>query len=304
VSARRLLLLGGTGRLGSALQRCAPPQWSVIAPGREQLDLARAEIRDWQHWIKATAPDVVLNAAAMAGLESCEEDPYGASDVNAEAPGRLARACALEVVPFLHISTDYVFGDASDGNSAPYAEDAPHCPLQRYGQTKAEGESAVLDARGRSSVVRVSWLTEPREGNFASYLLGQVRDGAKQVAVLAQQRTRPTITSGLSRWLFAVAERLASGAQVPKILHPSGCEPVTRVAWAEALLDHFGYGWLRVVDDPNQLDCPEHAVQSPTQGALRPRDSSLDVTKTMAWSRAQGLPELGDWAQQLAASEP
>jgi len=303
VSARRLLLLGGTGRLGSALRLCAPPTWSIIAPGREQLDLARAEIRDWQHWIKATAPDVVLNAAAMARLEACEEDPHTASDVNGEAPGRMARACALEVVPFLHISTDYVFGDASGDNRAPYAEDAAHCPLQRYGQSKAEGESAVLDARGRSSVVRVSWLTEPGEGSFATYLLGQVKEGAKPVSVLARQRTRPTITSGLSRWLFALAEHLASGAQIPKILHPAGCEPVTRGAWAEALLDHFGYGWLRVVDDPDQLECPEHALQSATQGALRPLDSSLDVTKTMAWSRTQGLPELDDWAKLLAATE-
>ena len=110
-----MLLLGGTGLLGSALRRALPSPWTIIAPGREQLDLAEAQVRDWQHWVKATAPNVVLNAAAMAGVDDCEQHPEYATKVNAIAPGRIASACGLEAVPFLHISTDYVFGDPSKG---------------------------------------------------------------------------------------------------------------------------------------------------------------------------------------------
>jgi len=304
MSSRRLLLLGGTGRLGSALQSALPSTWTVIAPGREQLDLAVAEVRDWQHWIRATAPNVVLNAAAMAWVDACEQDPEAASQINGVAPGRMARACALEVVPFLQISTDYVFGDPSQGSSAPFAEGSEHCPLQHYGRSKADGESAVLAAGGRVAIVRISWLTAPGADTYVSYLISQVSDGAEEIAVLRQQRTRPTMTPGLSRWLFAVADCLADGREVPRILHPAGCDPVTRGEWAEHLLDHHGYGMLRVIDDPRQRQTPEYALCSESQLALRPRDSSLDVTTTMRWSREQQLPELDDWRSLMDAAAP
>jgi len=303
VSARRLLLLGGTGRLGSALLRAAPASWTVLAPGREQLDLRTAAIRDWRNWIKATAPDVVLNAAAMAWVDACEQDPDSARRVNDEAPGWLARACSLEAVPLLHISTDYVFGDPSEGGP-PYAEHSVPSPLQSYGRSKAEGEAEVLAAGGRASVVRLSWLTEPGEDTFVRYLLSQVRAGAEQIAVLAQQRSRPTMTPGLSRWLFSLAGTVLTDASVPRILHPAGCEPVTRGEWAAWLLAQRGYGHLPVIDDLEQHPCPAYAVRGSSQQALRPLDSSLDVRATMDWSRQVGLPVLEDWQRMAPAASP
>jgi dTDP-4-dehydrorhamnose reductase len=301
MSSRRLLLLGGTGRLGSALQNSTPSPWTVIAPGREQLDLAGAEVRDWQHWIKATAPNVVLNAAAKTWVDACEKDPQSASQINGLAPGLMARACAVEAVPFLHVSTDYVFGGPSAGCSAPYAEDSELSPVQHYGHSKAAGESAVLAAGGQVSIVRISWLTAPDEDLFVRSLLTQARGGAEEIQVLRQQLSRPTMTPGLSRWLFAVADRLADGREVPRILHPAGCDPVTRGEWAEHLLDHHGYGMLRVVDDPQQKQSPEYAIRGGSHLALRPRDSRLDVTRTMRWSREQQMPELDDWRSLLEA---
>lgn len=42
----------------------------------------------------------------------------------------------------LYISTDYVF----DGTSPPYNEDAKANPLNKYGQSKLEGEKITLGA--------------------------------------------------------------------------------------------------------------------------------------------------------------
>jgi dTDP-4-dehydrorhamnose reductase len=297
VSERRLLLFGGSGRLGRALQREAGSDWTVIAPSRDELDLALADVRDLQMWIKASAPEVVLNAAAMAWVDACEEDPVTAAKINARLPGVAASACRLEVIPLIHISTDYVFGDESGGGSAPYSEDSPVSPLQSYGRSKARGEQAVLAAGGSVSVVRVSWLTDSGEDTFVRYLLGQVRTGRNEVAVLRDQRTRPTMTGGLARWLLAVAERLADGVAVPSILHPAGCESVCRGEWAEAILASRGYGALEVIDDPGQRSALPYAVQGATQIALRPVDSSLDARVTMRWSQEHGLPELEDWRE-------
>jgi len=295
VSGRRLLLFGGSGRLGRALQREAGDEWTIIAPSRDELDLAQADVRDLQLWIKASAPQVVLNAAAMAWVDACEDDPAAAEGVNARLPGVAAKACFLEVIPFIQISTDYVFGDESSGGSPPYSEDSAACPLQSYGRSKARGEQAALAAGGAAAVVRISWLTEPGEDTFARYLLGQVRAGCRQVAVLRNQRSRPTMTGGLSRWLLGVAALLADGVEVPAILHPAGCETISRGAWAEAILASAGHGTLEVIDDPGQRSSLSYAVQGATQRALRPADSTLDAEATMRWSQQQGLPELEDW---------
>ena len=295
MSDYRLLLFGGSGRLGRALQHEAGSDWTIIAPTRGELDLAQAEVRDLQMWIKASAPQVVLNAAAMAWVDACEEDPEGADRLNAYFPGALAKACALEVVPCVHISTDYVFGDHAVGGPAPYSEQSQRCPLQIYGASKAKGEEAVLSSGGRSCVVRISWLTEPGEGSFVRYLLAQVQAGKKEIAVLREQKARPTMTAGLSRWLLGLMELLAVGGTAPSILHPAGCEPVSRGDWAEGILASLGHRDLVVIDDPGKIDGLPYTVQGETQCALRPADSTLDAGFTMSWSKAQGLPALEDW---------
>ncbi len=303
VSERRLLLFGGSGRLGRALQREAGTDWTIIAPSREELDLALADVRDLQLWIKASAPEVVLNAAAMAWVDACEEDPDAAEQINARLPGVAARACSLEVIPLIHISTDYVFGDESRGGSPPYLEESPVCPLQSYGHSKARGEQEVLTAGGSAVVVRVSWLTEPGEDTFVRYLLSQIRAGCSQVSVLRNQKARPTMTGGVSRWLLGVAERLADGVAVPSILHPAGCDAICRGEWAEGILASMGYGDIEVIDDPGQCSPLSHAVQGATQSALRPADSTLDAEATMRWSQQQALPELEDW-RDVQCPEP
>ncbi len=300
LTERRLLLFGGSGRLGSALQAEAGEGWTVVAPGRGDLDLSTAELHDLQLWIKASAPQVVLNAAAMASVDACEDEPAAAERINARFPGRLARACALEVIPLVHISTDYVFGDEPLGGPAPYSESRPICPLQSYGRSKAQGEEQVQAAGGVASVVRISWLTEPGEDAFVRYLLSQVRTGSKEISVLREQMSRPTVTGSLARWLLQLVALLSRGVIAPRILHPSGCEPVSRGQWAEEILAALGHEALDVIDDPEQVHGPSHTVQGAEQRARRPLDSSLDSQLTLRWSREHGLPLLEDWRTALA----
>ena len=59
----------------------------------------------------------------------------------------MARACAARDLPFVQISTDYVFdGRAGD----PWTPDAPTGPLSAYGRTKLAGERAVMNSGARS----------------------------------------------------------------------------------------------------------------------------------------------------------
>ena len=291
----RMLLLGGSGRLGTALHEQVPQDWTLISPPRSKLDLAQATTRDLQAWVRTSASSVVLNAAAMAWVDECEEQPEAAEQINALAPGRLATACALEAVPLLHISTDYVFGDVNSGGPAPYAENRAACPVQVYGSSKARGETAVQAAGGRASVVRVSWLTEADGGSFLAFLQEQLKRDPSRVEVLTAQRSRPTLLPGLCRWLFALSELLANGHDAPAFLHPAGGAAATRGEWADHLLKELGYHQVELIEQQGQATSPEHSLRATDQRAPRPLDSSLDGRATRSFSQQAGLPELDDW---------
>jgi dTDP-4-dehydrorhamnose reductase len=190
-------------------------------------------------------------------------------------------------VPLVHISTDYVFGDAP----GPFAEDAAGGPVQHYGESKRRGELAVLAAGGRAVVVRGSWLFGRTSSAFSDYVLGQVDGSGSPVRVHTRQQSRPSALHALAPWILAVAARLADGEAVPTILHPAGGPCATRREWALAILDAAGHAAIPIVDQGE-----DGRMRAP-----RPLDSRLDGTMTSAWSEECGLPSLGDWRVHLGS---
>ena len=287
---RRVLLLGGTGRLGGAVRRAAGEARDVAltAPSRHELDLATVTATALDAMLGSPLYDVVLNCAAEARVDVCETERAAAWRLNATAPGLLAAACARWDLPFIHVSTDYVFGH-EDGPPGPHAEHAPRHPAQHYGASKAAGEEAVRAVAGRRTIARVSWLFGPDGNPFQDFVLGQARAGGP-VAVFQDQASRPTWLPGLARWLLPLGRVMVDGAFVPDVLHPAGGPGVTRGAWARAILDAHGFAGMEVVD------------QAPRSGlAPRPRDSRLAHDRTDDWIRATWGATLPDWRDFVAA---
>ena len=143
----KILVFGKTGQVATELAR----QADATSLGRDQADLndpaACAAI------IAAADVDVVINAAAYTSVDRAEEDEANAAVVNGAAPGAMAQAAAAKNVPFLHISTDYVF----DGQGTnPWQPSDQTDPLGAYGRTKLLGEQAVQAAGGVHAILRTS----------------------------------------------------------------------------------------------------------------------------------------------------
>ena len=66
--------------------------------------------------LDSAQPDWLINCAALANLEACEEHPEQARILNTDLPGELAEACAKRSIRFVHISTDAVFDGKKDGS--------------------------------------------------------------------------------------------------------------------------------------------------------------------------------------------
>jgi dTDP-4-dehydrorhamnose reductase len=201
--AERWLVTGGTGQVGLALRRSPPPDVEIIAPGRDALDLAALPdtLVPLLHGI-----DAIINCGAYTAVDKAESEPERAGAINADAPGKLARAAAAAGIPLIQVSTDYVF---SAGRQGPWREDSPLEPSSTYGRTKADGERAVRLAGGRHAIVRTAWVVSADGNNFVKTMLrlGAERDTLR---VVADQHGTPTHAGDLAAALARITARFTS----------------------------------------------------------------------------------------------
>ena len=206
----RVLVTGAGGQVGQAVVALAPPQATVHACVRSELDIT--DERSVMSCISENRPDVIVNAAAYTAVDRAESEVEIASKINAYGPHHLAVAARETGAYLIHISTDFVF----DGNSStPYHPTSPTNPLNVYGITKRVGEEAVLqELPERSIVLRTSWVYAANGRNFMRTMLRAMADG-KSVRVVADQVGTPTSAESLARVIWA----LIKNAQINGVHH-------------------------------------------------------------------------------------
>jgi dTDP-4-dehydrorhamnose reductase len=272
----RILVFGTTGQVATELARRAP----VTALGRAEADLADPDA--CAEAIRAHAPEAVINAAAWTAVDRAEEEEAQATTINGAAPAAMARACAELRIPFVQISTDYVF----DGSgSAPWAPGAPTAPLGAYGRSKLAGEEGVRAAGGVHAILRTSWVVSAHGSNFVKTML-RVGPERGRLRVVYDQVGGPTPAGDIAAACLTIAERLARDPGASGTYHFSGAPDTS---WA---------GFARVIFDTAGLDVAVEDIPSaeyPTP-ARRPLNSRLDCSATEA---VFGIPR-PDWRAGLA----
>ncbi len=158
----KLLLTGVSGLLGLNFAQEMMGTHEIIGVDRGKLVNAPFKILK-QDLLDADAvesvldlaqPEWLINCAALADLEACEDNPDIAKRLNTDLPRHLARACKARNIPFVHISTDAVFDGEKDGY---YTEEDKPNPQSVYSKTKFEGEWAVLTEDPKALVARVNF---------------------------------------------------------------------------------------------------------------------------------------------------
>lgn len=203
----QILLIGQDGQVGQELLKTLAPIGTIVGVGRQQLDLTQTD--EIQATIEATAPAMVVNAAAYTAVDKAESEPDLAYAVNATAPKRMAEVSQKLGIPLIHISTDYVF----DGcKNTPYLEtDATH-PLGEYGRSKRAGEEEILAVSERHPdlqylILRTAWVYGAGgKGNFVKTML-RLGGDREEVRVVADQVGTPTWTAEIARTIAALASQ-------------------------------------------------------------------------------------------------
>lgn len=200
----RILVTGKSGQLASALawQSGHYPELELSFVGRPELDLERPA--EAYREILRRRPELVVNAAAYTAVDKAESEAQSAFAVNRDGAAAAARAAAQMAVPFIHISTDYVF----DGRKpSAYAEEDETGPLNIYGRSKLEGERAVLDAHPRALILRTSWLFSPFGSNFLKTMLRAANE-KPLLRVVDDQLGNPTSALDLAAAILKLAPAL------------------------------------------------------------------------------------------------
>lgn len=231
----KILLFGRNGQLGWEAQRTLKPLGDIIACGRAELDLTNLEML--RRMIREIKPQVIVNAAAYTAVDRAESEPELARTINAKAPGVMAEEAQALDIPLIHISTDYVFHGEK---GSPYIEEDKTNPLNVYGQSKLEGEQAIVQVGGAHVILRTSWVYSLRGDNFVTKILAWSRE-QETLRVVSDQVGSPTWARMLAEAISGMVDRSLPNlreyfGERRGIYHLGGRGSVSRFDFAEAIL--------------------------------------------------------------------
>ena len=186
MSLPKILLFGKIGQVGWELRRTLAPMSRLVCVDYPEVDFTQPD--SIRTWMRETAPDIVVNAAAYTAVDKAEAETALALKINGEAPGVMAEEAKKLGALLVHYSTDYVFDGAK---TAPYVETDTPNPLGAYGRTKLAGDQAIQAAGCAHLIFRLCWVYGARGNNFLLTMLRLARERDK-LRVVRDQIGCPT----------------------------------------------------------------------------------------------------------------
>lgn len=231
---RHIIVIGKTGQLARALaQRAGAFGFHVTSYDRQACDLSARREHITQFAESLPQCDGLIIAAAYTAVDAAQEDEKTASQVNAVAPSVFAKLCKARNIPLIHVSTDYVF---SGQEQIALREDMQAAPINVYGQSKYDGELAILKTGARAVILRSSWVFDGIGNNFMTTMLrlGETRE---TLSVVADQIGRPTYAGHLAQACLRAMVCLHQDQSLGGgIYHVSGQgEPISWADFAEVI---------------------------------------------------------------------
>ena len=263
-----ILVFGRNGQVAQELAHLPQTDdFTLEFAGRDRCDLMTT---DPTGLIEAVKPVGVINASAYTAVDRAESEPDAAYRLNRDAVGEMARACAAADIPFVHISTDYVF----DGTKAePYVETDLRNPLSVYGASKAAGEDAVEAAGGRWTIFRTAWVFSPFGANFIKTMRRFAAE-RPDMAVVADQHGRPTLAKDIAVLCqSAITRTLNDDASLKGLYHLAGADDAV---WADIAERVFEETERRIGKRP---DLKRISTADFPTAAKRPGNSRLETAK-------------------------
>jgi len=264
--SKKVLITGANGQLGYELPRTAPDGYDCILTDVAELDITDSDAVI--AYVAQCQPDVIINSAAYTAVDKAEEDRALATAINETGARNLAQVSKDNGIKFIQTSTDFVFNGKG---CSPYLVDAATDPQGVYGQTKDDGDKAVLGILGEEAfIIRTAWLYSAHGNNFVKTML-RLMSERDFLGVIADQIGTPTWANSLAQAIWKAIEIDATG-----IHHWTDAGVASWYDFAVAIQEEgFHLGLL----EEEILITPLTTADYPTP-ASRPAYSVLDKTTT------------------------
>lgn len=255
-----ILVFGKTGQVANELAAFE----SVMGLDRSQADLKNPGA--CMEAIYHLKPKGVINAAAFTAVDIAEQKREIAMQINADAPAAMAKACADLKIPFVHLSTDYVY--EGNGQIAWRPSDLT-IPQNIYGKSKLEGEKSIIKSGLIFAIVRTSWVVSAHGNNFIKTML-RLSQSHRIINVVSDQVGGPTPARDIARACVEIVKQLIDDPKKTGIYNYSGFPDVS---WFEFAQEIFAQSGSQIITKPILTS------EYPTQ-AERPLNSRLDCSVT------------------------
>lgn len=184
----RILLFGGSGTLGTALQKLDD---SIICPSKTDFNIIhRTDVNTVFYLFR---PDLVINCAAIIDDRAINEDPSDAIAVNIVGSGHIAKECLYYECRYVYISTDYVY----TGNHGNYKESDPVYPFNKYAWSKLGGECSAM-MLDNSLIIRTSFGKQNFEYSHAFIDKWTSKDYVDVIAPMILEASKSDLTGILN----------------------------------------------------------------------------------------------------------
>lgn len=244
MSRKTILITGGTGLLGKGMEETAPAGWRIVSVHQRDyaVEDSRArhlvlDIREKKAVDRLFAKykfDLVVHAAGIASVDYVEKHYAESLESNLVGTLNVTSACRRAGVHCVYISTNAVF----DGRKAPYAEDAPLNPVNKYGRLKAECERLVRETLEHWTVARpilmYGWNHPVTRPNTATWIHDKLLRG-ETVHLVDDVSENPLFNLQCGRALWAIAKKKPTG-----VFHLAGKDRVNRFQFGLKIAKAFG----------------------------------------------------------------
>ncbi len=236
----KILITGVNGLVGNSLfnllkksnHKIFPSSRSIEGLAKYRLDITDRDEVD--SFFKSFSPDAVINSAAMANVDLCEEERELCWKVNVEGVQNIISACERYDTHLTHISTDYIFDGKKE--SGIYLENDKPNPQGYYAESKLEGERVILDSRVSHSILRTILVYgKHNKLNIVTFLKSALEEG-RNVNLVSDQVRMPTFVDDLSRACISASEKKASG-----VFHICGPEQMSYLDIGNRIAEYFSF---------------------------------------------------------------
>lgn len=265
----KLLIIGGSGFVGSTLANYAKDDYDVIITYNKnkpknsnhqlfKIDLLKNKDKIIE-LIQTLKPNFVVHTAAHPSVDLCETDPNLANELHIEITKDISNICKKINTKLIYISTDAVFDGESTNN---YFEDDNTNPVNHYGSTKLSAEKIILNSSNQNVILRTAVIYGwDKKSRFSNWIIDSLKEN-KIVDPHIDQFNTPTLVDDLVKSILKIISMNISG-----LFHATGRTCVNRFEFATLIADVFNFD--------KSLIIPVTSIQK-KQLAQRPKHTCLD----------------------------